>query len=395
MRSLLLQMLAVTSINLKSLPQRRWLSLSTVVAIALVVIVLLAFLAMANGFQRTIAGSGADDIAIVMRAGSQAEINSTVSRDQARLIEDGPGIARGADGKPLISPELYLVVDGLKRTTHTKANLPLRGISEQGAALRKGITITAGRMFNRGANEIVVGKGLVREFEGFDIGSTVAFGTTRWTVVGIFEAAGSVFESEIWADLPVLQSLFNRNNVFQTVRVRLTSPAALSELKAYSDSDPRLKLDVKSEATYFAEQASRTSDLIQKLGWPLAIAMAFGALAGALNTMYSSVAARAIEIATLRAIGFGGFAAFVGTLVESLALAAIGGVIGAAATYLIFDGVSASTLGSNFTQVVFDFKLTPVLVGQGVVLALVVGLIGGLFPALRAARMPIVAGLYG
>ncbi|MGO4713814.1 ABC transporter permease [Bradyrhizobium sp. 2TAF24] len=395
MRSLLLQMLAVTSINLRSLPQRRWLSLSTVVAIALVVIVLLAFLAMANGFQRTIAGSGADDIAIVMRAGSQAEINSTVMRDQSRLIEDGPGIARGADGKPLVSPELYLVVDGLKRTTHTKANLPLRGISEQGGALRKGITITAGRMFNRGANEIVVGKGLVREFEGFEVGSTVAFGTTRWTVVGIFEAAGSVFESEIWADLPVLQSLFNRNNVFQTVRVRLTSPAALSELKAYSDNDPRLKLDVKSEATYFAEQASRTSDLIQKLGWPLAIAMAFGALAGALNTMYSSVAARATEIATLRAIGFGGFAAFVGTLAESLSLAAIGGLIGAAATYLIFDGVSASTLGSNFTQVVFDFKLTPALMVQGVVLALIVGLIGGLFPALRAARMPIVAGLYG
>lgn len=395
MRSLLLQMLAVTSINLKSLPQRRWLSLSTVVAIALVVIVLLAFLAMANGFQRTIAGSGADDIAIVMRAGSQAEINSTVTRDQARLIEDGPGVARGADGKPLISPELYLVVDGLKRTTHTKANLPLRGISEQGAALRKGITITSGRMFSRGANEIVVGKGLVREFEGFDVGSTVAFGTTRWTVVGIFEAAGTVFESEIWADLPVLQSLFNRNNIFQTVRVRLTSPAALGELKAYSDNDPRLKLDVKSEAAYFAEQASRTTDLIQKLGWPLAIAMALGALAGALNTMYSSVAARATEIATLRAIGFGGFAAFVGTLVESLSLAAIGGLIGAAATYLIFDGVSASTLGSNFTQVVFDFKLTPALIVQGVILALVVGLIGGLFPAVRAARMPIVAGLYG
>jgi putative ABC transport system permease protein len=394
MGSLLLQVIAVTSINLKSLPQRRWLSLSTVVAVALVVVVLLAFLAMANGFKRTIAGAGADDVAIVMRAGSQAEINSTVTRDQARLIEDGPGVARDADGKPLISPELYLVVDGLKRTTRTKANLPLRGIGEQGAALRKGITITAGRMFNRGANEIVVGKALLREFDGFDLGSTVAFGTTRWTVVGVFEAAGNVFESEIWADLPVVQSLFNRNNVVQTVRARLTGPAALSELKNYSDNDPRLKLDVKSEAAYFAEQASQTSDLIQKLGWPLAIAMAFGALAGALNTMYSSVAARATEIATLRAIGFGGFSAFVGTLVESLALATIGGLLGAAATYLAFDGLTASTLGGNFTQVVFDFKLSPMLIGQGVGLALLVGLIGGLFPALRAARMPIIAGLY-
>ena len=166
MRSLWLQVAAVTAINLKSIAQRRWLSLSTVIAIALVVVVLLAFLAMANGFQRTIAGAGADDIAIVLRAGSQAEINSTVSRDQVRLIEDGPGIARGSDGKPLISPELYLVVDGIKRSTRTKANLPLRGIGEQGTALRKDITITAGRMFNRGSNEVVVGKALQRQFEG-------------------------------------------------------------------------------------------------------------------------------------------------------------------------------------------------------------------------------------
>jgi len=394
MRSLLLQIVAVTTINLKSISQRVLLSLSTVVAIALVVMVLLAFLAMANGFQRTIAGSGSEDIGIVLRGGSQAEINSTVTREQVRLVEDGPGIARGSGGKPLVSPELYLVVDGVKHTTKTKANLPLRGIGEQGFALRKGITVTAGRMFNRGVNEIVVGKGLAREFDGFDLGSTVAFGTTRWTVVGIFDADGSVFESEIWADLPVVQSLFNRNNFFQTVRARLTTPASIEELKSYNDNDPRMKLDVKSEAAYFADQSSQTTDLIQKLGWPLAIAMAFGALAGALNTMYSSVTARATEIATLRAIGFGGFSAFVGTLIESLLLAAIGGVIGAALTYAIFDGISASTLGGNFTQVVFNFRLSPALVGEGVVLALVVGLLGGLFPALRAARMPIVAGLY-
>jgi putative ABC transport system permease protein len=393
MRPFLLQVAAVTVINIKSIPQRFWLSLSTVVAVALVVIVLLSFLAMANGFQRTLTSSGDNDVAIVLRAGSQAEINSTVSRDQVRLIEDGPGIARGSNGKPLVSAELYLIVDGLKRSSQTKANVPLRGIGQEGATVRKGIKVTEGRMFNPGANEIVVGKGLLREFQGFEIGRTVAFATTRWTVVGIVEATGSVFESEIWADLPVVQSLFNRNNVFQTVRARLQNPAALDTLKRFVDEDPRLKLDVKSEAAYFADQAAQTSDLIHKLGWPLAIAMALGALAGALNTMYSSVTARAVEIATLRAIGFGGFPAFVGTLVESLILAALGGVIGAMATYLIFDGFSASTLGASFTQVVFHFTLSPSLIAQGVVLALAVGVAGGLFPAIHAARMPIVAGL--
>ena len=394
MRSVILQTAAVTLMNLKSVSQRFWISLSTVIAVALVVVVLLAFLAMANGFQHTLNASGADDIAIVLRSGAQSEINSVVSRDQVRLVEDAPGIAKGRDRKPLVSAELYLVVDGIKRASQTKANLPLRGIGPEGGALRKDIRVVEGRMFNRGANEIVVGKALLREFQGFELGQTVTFGTSRWKVVGVFEAGGSVFESEIWADLPVVQSLFNRNNVFQTIRVRLENPAALGGLKNYVENDPRLKLDVKSEAAYFAEQASQTSDLIQKLGWPLAIAMAFGALAGALNTMYSSVATRTTEIATLRAIGFGSVSAFAGTLIESLILAAIGGAIGAAATLLIFDGFTASTLGASFTQVVFSFQLSSTSVAQGVALALLVGLIGGVCPAIRAARMPIVAGLY-
>jgi putative ABC transport system permease protein len=396
MRPFLLQIAAVTTINLKSLPQRAWLSLSTVVAIGLVVIVLLSFLAMGNGFRRTIEGSGAHDVAVVLRGGSQSEINSVLIRDQVRLIEESPGIARDAEGKPLASAELYLVVDGIKRTTGTKANLPLRGIGAQGAALRHDIVVTAGRMFNPGANEIVVGKGLLREFSGFDLGRTVTFAGTKWAVVGIFSAGGTVFESELWADLPVVQSLFKRVNTFQTLRARLTSPAALADLKAYAQTDARIKeLEIKSEAAYFAEQASRTSDLIQKLGWPLAIGMAFGALAGALNTMYSSVAARATEIATLRAIGFGGLPAFFGTLIEALVLVVIGGSIGALTTFVIFDGFTASTLGASFTQVVFRFEFSPSLIAQGVVLALAVGLLGGLFPAIRAARTPIVTGLYG
>jgi putative ABC transport system permease protein len=395
MRSLLLQITALTAMNLKSLPKRFWLSLSTVIAVTLVVVVLLAFLAMRNGFQHTLASAGADDVAMILRAGSQSEVASVITRDQIRLIEEAPGIAKSPNGKPLVSAELYLVVDGVKHASQTKANLPLRGIGQEGLAVRKGIYLIAGRMFSPGTNEIVVGKALLSEFDGLQLGQTVTFGTSQWKVVGVFEAEGSVFESEIWADLPVLQSFFKRDNVFQTVRARLVSPAALGELQRYLDSDPRLKLEAKSEAAYFAEQASGTSDLIQKLGWPLAIAMAFGALAGALNTMYSSVAARTTEIATLRAIGFGGLPAFVSTLVESAVLAALGGVLGVTAAFLVFNGLSASTLGASFTQVVFTFEVTPALAAQGVSLALIVGLIGGIFPSVRAARMPILAGLYG
>src|SRR6202011_3514443 len=225
MRSLLLQITAVTAMNLKSLPKRFWLSLSTVVAVALVVVVLLAFLAMQNGFQQTLDSAGAKDVAVILRAGSQSEVASVITQDQVRLLEEAPGIAKGSDGKPLVSAVLYLVVDGIKHSSQTKANLPLRGIGQEGAAVRKGITLAAGRMFAPGSNEIVVGKALLREFDGFELGRTVTFGTSKWTIVGVFAADGSVFESEIWADLPVVQSLFRRENVFQTVRVRLAAPA--------------------------------------------------------------------------------------------------------------------------------------------------------------------------
>jgi len=384
------QIVAVTAINLKSIPQRFWVSLSTVVAVALVVAVLLSFLAMANGFQQTLKGTGATDVAILLRGGAGAEINSGVSREQMRLIEEAPGVVRDAAGDPAVSGELYLVVDGIKKSSGTKANLALRGIGPQGRALRDGVRIVEGRMFDPGKAEIVVGRALLAEFQGFELGSTVKLGTGTWTVVGVFEMAGSVFESELWADIGTVQSLFRRENFFQSIRARLDSPDRMAELKAYVDADPRLKLDVKSEQAYFADQAAGTGGLIQNLGWPLAVLMSVGALAGALNTMYSSVASRASEIATLRALGFGGFPAFVGTLLESLVLAAIGGLVGAVITWAFFDGLTASTFGGSFTQVVFSFQLTPALVGTGIWLALSVGLIGGLFPALRAARTPIV-----
>jgi len=383
----------VIRINVSTIPHRFWLSASSVVAVTLVVVVLLGFLAMGNGFRQTLKGSGADDVAIVLRSGSSAELNSVIRKEQLRLFDEAPGIAKRADGKPLISAELYVVVDGKKRSDGSKGNLPLRGVDENALDVRRGIKIVEGRMFTPGSAELVVGRSLGREYEGFELGQKVKLSTGTWTVVGIFDAGGSVFESEIWCDINSVQTMFQRNNVYQTLRARLENPAALEALKAYNDGDARLKLDVKSEAEYYAAQAKRSSDLIQRLGWPLAIAMAIGALAGALNTMYSSVATRAREIATLRAIGFGGLPAFAGTLAESMVLAAIGGIVGTLVTWAFFDGLSASTLGSSFTQVVFTFKLSPELVVQGLILALAVGFIGGLFPAIRAARLPIVQGL--
>jgi putative ABC transport system permease protein len=393
MGSLLRQIAALSAMNVRSIPRRFWMSLSTVVAIALVVTVLLAFLAMGNGFRQALNSAGAEDIVIAMRDGAQAEINSVVARDQAVLLEEAPGLAREG-GKPLVSSELYVIVDGLKRGTTLRSNLPLRGLTEGGVRLRHGVRITEGRMFRPGTNEIVAGRSVVREFAGFDLGSSLRLGQTTWTVVGVFEDGGTVRESELWADIGTVQTVFKRLNSYQTFRARLASTGSFAAFKAYVDNDPRLKLQVETEKEYFSEQAKASGDLIQKLGWPLAIVMAIGALAGALNTMYSSVATRATEIATLRSIGFGGLPTFLSTLAEALVLSAIGGAIGVAIAAVMFQGFSASTLGANFTQVVFKFEVTPALCVSALVLALVVGFIGGLFPAIRAARLPI-AGVLG
>ncbi|XBQ15713.1 MAG: ABC transporter permease [Oceanicaulis sp.] len=387
---MLKQIGAVTMINLRSIPQRWGMSLATVLSVALVVGVLLGFLAMANGFRATVNGTGSDDVAVILSSGAQAELNSGLGRDSVRLIEVAPGIATDAAGDPVLSAELYVIADGRKRATGTDANLPLRGVGENAAALRDGFTLTEGRMFAPGSNELVVGEGVIREFAGFDLGETIRLGANEWRVVGVFSTGGSVFDSEVWADLGTIQNLYQRTGAVQSVRARLEDPAALDRLKAYLENEPRLDVEASSEREFFAASAGGTSDLLMFLGWPLAIVMAVGALAGAWNAMYASVDARTREIATLRAIGFAGFPAFVGTMAESLLLALIGGIVGAAATYLVFDGVSASTLGGGFTQIVFSFAVTPAAVIAGVTLALIVGAFGGFFPAIRAARVSIL-----
>lgn len=390
--SLMSQTRSVIAMNVRSIPQRLWMSVATVVSIALVVAVLLGFLSLANGFNQTLKGSGAPDVAIVLREGSEAELNSTLSREQVDLLGRGPGVKVDADGRPIVSGELLLVVDGIKKSSRTKANMPLRGVGANGLLVRKQARISQGRMFAPGSNEIVVGAGLLREFEGFELGKSVRFGAQTWRVVGVFEAPGTVFESELWADAPVVQSLFKRGTSFQTARVVLNSPAALPAFEAYAKSEPRLQLKAQSELAYYAAQAERSGLLIRYFGWPLGIIMAIGALAGALNTMYASVSSRAAEIATLRVIGFSGFSAFMGTMVEAMVLSAIGAILGVAICALGFNGLSASTLGAGFTQVAFRVQIGPEIIGQAVTLALLIGLVGGIFPGWRAARQkPLLA----
>jgi putative ABC transport system permease protein len=386
MASLLNQIAAITALNIRSIPQRAWMSVATIVAVALAITVLLFFLALSNGLEKTVKGSGADDVAVILREGSNAELNSVASRDELTLLATGPGVAQ-RNGAPIVSGELLVIVDGIKRATGTKANMPFRGLSPEGVALRKAVRITQGRMFSPGTNEIIVGAGMLREFAGFEFEKSIRLRGSEWRVVGVFEAPGTVFDSELWADIAVTQSLFNRPNVFQTMRVALNSAPEIDAYKEWAKRDARLKqLEVLSEREYYARQASQSTGQFVIAAWGLGFFMAIGALAGALNTMYSSVAARASEIATLRIIGFSGFAAFMGTLIEALILSFLGALLGLLLAFLFFEGRTTSTLGAGFTQLVFKFDLSPGVISAAIVMALMIGLIGGVFPGLRAAR---------
>lgn len=389
MGSLFRQIGAVVTMTIGGLPSRFWASGTTIVSIALVVATLLAFLAMSNGFAKTVAGTGSDDIAMILGTGSEAELNSTMPSEAVRILQDSPGFARDAAGKPITSPELYVIVGANRRAGGGKANVSLRGVTAVAPSLRPGFRITQGRMFEPGTNELIVGAGVLREFRGFDLGKEQKFSATKWKIVGVFEVPGTVFDSELWADLPVVQNLFNRGPTIQALRARLQSPDAMKQVKAFVASEPRLRVDVKTEKEHFAAEA-RSLQYLVYFGWALAITLALGALAGALNTMYAAVEARTKELATLRAIGFGGVPAFFGALTESILLAGAGGLLGAGVSYLIFNGITASTLGGGFTQVVFDFAIGPAQAIAGLVLALILGFVGGIFPALRAARTPLL-----
>jgi putative ABC transport system permease protein len=391
----LAQVVHITAINLRTIPRRLGTSLVIVIGIAGVVGVLVSVLAMAEGFRHTLASTGRADRVIMLRAGSDSELSSGVPRDQATLLGALPGVRRDAQGRPLASAELVVMVDLPRHGGTDPNNVPFRGVQPEAFAIRHELRIVEGRPFARGLREVIVGRKAARQFAGLDVGSRIAFRDSDWTVVGAFETGGDVHESEIWADAEVAMSAFRRTG-YQSMTAALAddSPAGLAALKTAVTRDPRFAIGVLREPEYYAKQATTLSNLINVLGQTVAIFMAVGAMFGALNCMYSAIASRQVEIATLRAIGFGAAPVVASVLVEALLLALLGGAVGGALAYVYCDGATLSTLNFNtFSQVAFDFRVTRGLLIQGLCWALAIGALGGLPPAIRAARVPVTIAL--
>jgi len=387
---MLSQTTAITSLNLKSIPERWGASLVIVVGLAGVVAVFTALLAMAEGFQSTLKSAGRADVAMVLRGGSQAELNSALLRDQVTLIKQAPGIRRDSDDQPLASAEMIVIAELAKKGDRSAQNVTVRGVGPKGMKLRPQVKIVEGRLFETGKRELIVGRGVTQQFEA-SVGQTLRFRGSDWTVVGVFES-GDANESELWCDVEVAQTSFNRQG-FSSVRAVLDGANGMTTFKDALTADPRLSVDVQTEQEYYSAQTKQFRATIGVLAGIVTGIMGLGAIFAALNTMYAAVATRAREIATLRALGFGGLPVVMSVMIESLVLALIGGAIGAMIAFLLFNNLSVSTLGQNFTQVVFAFKVTPALVVRGLVIAVIIGMFGGFLPAIRAARMPITTAL--
>jgi putative ABC transport system permease protein len=382
------------SYNVRSVIARWPTAIVAVLGVAGTVGVFLSMLAMAKGFHATLATSGSPQNAIVLRAGADSEMSSAFDLDQVRVISDAAGVARSAEGSPVVSPEVVVIAAFPLSTTGTDANVQVRGVTPAALEVRPSIKITQGRFFEPGLAELVVGSNAVIAYSGFDLGSELDFGGQRWKVVGIMDAGGSAFDSEMWCDASVLSQTYQRPvNIFQSLTVRLTSTDALQTFKDELTSDPRLTVQVKSEIAYYADQSQMVTTLIRVFGFLVGFIMAVGAVFGALNTMYSAVAARAREIATMRALGFGGGSVIVSFMMESLLIALAGGVVGCLAV-LPLNGFTAGTMNwQTFSHLAFAFRVTPDLMVTGLVFALLMGLIGGVLPAIRAARLPVATAL--
>jgi len=383
--------LAATRIGIASLPQRWGASSVIVVGIAGVVGVLVAMLAMGEGFQATLDSTGDDTTAIVLRGGSQAETNSVITRDQVPLLGTLPGVAHDPQGRALLSPELSQVVNLVSRSDGTDVNAQFRGVGDMAWMVHDKVRITQGRAFKPGLREIVVGEGARTQFRDMEVGKTLTLGNQTWAVVGVF-ASGDAHDSELWTDAQTLATTYQRG-AYQSISVRTEGAPGFERFKAAVAADPRLKLDVETTRDYYRKQGGGLNTLIGILGKVIGTIMAIGAVFGALNTMYAAVATRAREIATMRAIGFRGLPVVTAVMLETMLLALLGGLLGCAVAWLVFNGYSVSTIGSNFSAVVFKFHVSPELLWSGLKWALGIGLVGGLFPALRAARLPITTAL--
>ena len=379
--------------NLRSVKARWTSAIVAVVGIAGTVGVFIAMMSLARGFKATLVSSGSEDNAIIMRAGATSEMTGGVTIDTVKIVQDAPGIAPSADG-PLVTPEVVLVAPIPLISTGTDANVQVRGVSKNVLQIRKKVKMVEGRMFTPGLSEIVVGKNANKSYSGLTLGNTISLGTGHWLIVGVFDAGGSSFDSEIWGDAHLIGPAYNRpDTVFQSITVHLTSPEALQQLRDTLTKDPRLNVDVTREIDYYSKQSTRLTSLITVLGGLIAAIMAIGAVFGALNTMYSAVAERGREIATLRALGFGGPAVVFSFMIEALLISFVGGLLGCLAV-LRLNGLTTGAMNlQTFSHLAFAFKITPELLVKGIIFALVMGLVGGLLPAIRAASQPVATAL--
>lgn len=385
------QVWAVTSMNFKSVPARVASSSVIVIGIAGVVGVIVSIFGMTRSLSETLVDTGRVDRAIVLRAGADTEVASTLLVDAVATIKNAPGVARAPNGKPAASADMLVAVNLVRKQNGTRAGLTVRGIGPEASAVRPELELVEGRMFKPGLREMIVGRGAQREFQGLEIGSRVALRDSQWTIVGVFETGGDAHESSLLADADTLLSAYSRTAV-NSVTVLLESPAAFDEFKTALTTNPTLSVSVERELDYFQRQSERSSTILEIVTKFVAGIMALGALFAALNTMYSAVSTRAVEIATLRALGFGSGGVVVSVLAESLVLALVGAVVGAAVAWLLFGGNTIS-LGGGTSSLVFRMHVSPALLGIGVAWACAVGLLGGLLPALRAARIPVATAL--
>ena len=389
----LTQTIAVTGVNLRSVRERLGSSAVAIFGIVGVVIVFVGVLSIAEGFRSAMKATGDEDTVMVMRSGADSEMTSGLSGEHARIIQDKPGVVRDAVG-PLASPELLVIVDHPLRRSGTDANVPLRGVEPAAFRVHTNVKIVEGRAFEPGRNEIVVGRAASRQFVDLSIGSNIKWGENVWQVVGIFEAGGSAAESELWCDAKVLQPAYHRGNSYQSVYLRLASHDAFDTLKDALTTDPRLNVSAIREPEYYERQSQVLQTVIRRIGFVIAGLMGIGAIFGAVNTMYNAVASRTREIATLRALGFGSVPVVFSVLAEAVVLSIIGGLIGGAIAWAAFDGFQTSTMNfQSFSQVAFAFAVTPSLLARGLFYAVVMGIVGGLLPAIRAARLPVVTAL--